>query len=288
MRSCPRKCAARVGKRTWTPSRTSGHRSSWGDARYRRLTHHGAHLWVEDFACPACGAKRRTAAGTPSVKIVAGTYGLSNNPTRLSCGACGQWSASSSELVRHLHPEPTKRLTYLEQNCRAAEPKTRLFTAARSGGSASLRTETVAAIQAALPVEHGDEIEVCRISAIDEAQALEVMQIIPDDGWVVVPITTEGEPRVLGWHQQPPTIDEIAACERVKVREDKKKRASIEKEIRAFSRGTSSRCGIVLPLNYGETSVPLLAEDSAVSAGPTFFTWWSGLRGPFGTHWRLR
>ena len=204
------------------------------DARYRRLTHHGAHLWVEDFACPACGAKRRTAAGTPSVKIVAGTYGLSNNPTRLSCGACGQWSASSSELVRHLHPEPTKRLTYLEQNCRAAEPKMRLFTAARSEGSASLRTETVAAIQAALPVEHGDEIEVCRISAIDEAQALEVMQLIPEDAWVKIPITIEGEPRVLGWHQQPPTIDEIAAYERVKVREDKQKRASIEKEIRAF------------------------------------------------------
>jgi hypothetical protein len=39
---------------------------------------------------------------------------------------------------------------------------------------------------------------------------------------------------VLGWHQQPPTIDEVAAYERVKVREDKKKRASIEKEIRAF------------------------------------------------------
>ena len=203
------------------------------DQRFR-LTHHGAHLWVEGFECPACGAKRRTAAGTPSCKLVAGTYGLGNSPGRLSCVACGQWSASSSELVRHLYPEPTKRLTYLEQNCRGAEPKMRLFTAARSEGSASLRTETVAAIQAALPVEHGDEIECCRIEAIDEAQALEVMQLIPEDGWVVVPITTEGEPRALGWHQQPPTIDEVAAYERVKVREDKKKRASIEKEIRAF------------------------------------------------------
>jgi len=203
------------------------------DQRYR-LTHHGAHLWVEDFACPACGAKRRTAAGTPSCKLVAGVYGLSNSPGRLSCGACGQWSASSSELVRHLYPEPTKRLTYLEQNCGGAEPKTRLFTAARSEGSASLRTETIAAIRAALPVEHNSEIEVCRISAIDEAQALEVMQLIPEDAWVEIPITIEGEPRALGWHQQPPTIDEIAAYERVRVREDKKKRASIEKEIRAF------------------------------------------------------
>jgi len=169
------------------------------DARYR-LTHHGAHLWVEGFQCPACGAKRRTAVGTPSCRIFAGIYGLGNSPARLSCGACGQWSASSSELVRLLHPSPTQRLTYLEQNCRGAEPKTRLFTAARSGGSASLRTETVDAIRAALPVEHNNEIECCRIEAIDEAQALEVMQLIPEDGWVVVPITTEGEPRVLGWH----------------------------------------------------------------------------------------
>jgi hypothetical protein len=203
------------------------------DQRYR-LSHHGANLWAEGFQCPACGAKRRTAAGTPSCKLVAGTYGLANNPGRLSCGACGQWSASSSELVRLLHPAPTQRLTYLEQNCKGAEPKMRLFTAARSEGSASLRTETIAAIRAALPVEHDGTIELCRISAIDEAQALEVMQLVPEDAWVKIPITIEGEPRVLSWHQQPPTIDEIAAYERVKVREDKKKRASIEKEIRAF------------------------------------------------------
>jgi hypothetical protein len=204
------------------------------DAGYRRLTHHGAHLWVEGFECPACGAKRRTAAGTPSCKLVAGTYGLSNRPARLSCVACGQWSASSSELVRFLHPEPAQRTTYLEQNCKGAEPKMRLFTAARSGGSASLRTDTIAAIRAALPVEHNSEIACCRISAIDEAQALEVMQLIPDDGWVVVPITTEGEPRVLGWHGQKPSVDEVAAFDRVVARQRADARVKLNRELRDF------------------------------------------------------
>jgi len=206
------------------------------DAGYR-LAHHGAHLWIEGLACPECGTKSITKTGTPSCKIISGVYGSgcdASNSTRVVCEACRRWRARSSDLVRLLHPSPTQRLAYLEQNCRGAEPQMQRFTATRFAGSVSLRAQTVDAIQTALPVEHDGEIECCLIEAIDEGQALEVLQLIPEAAWVIVPVTTEGEPRVLAWHQQKPTVTEVAAYERVKAREDKSTRASIELEVRAF------------------------------------------------------
>ncbi|MBW2379790.1 MAG: hypothetical protein JRG70_09625, partial [Deltaproteobacteria bacterium] len=142
------------------------------DAGYQ-LSRHDGYLWADGFACPECGTQHRTAAATPSCKILAGTYGggyTVESTSRVTCVACGKWLVRSSGLVQVLHPAPTKRLTYLEQRCRGAEPKMARFVAARAEGSVSLRTTAQAAALAALPPEHTGAVELCMIEALDEAQ----------------------------------------------------------------------------------------------------------------------
>jgi hypothetical protein len=212
-----------------------------------RVVHLGTHLWAEGFACRECGAERRTAAGTPSCKIIAGTYGPgldSSSSSRVSCEACKKWVAPASRLVGVLYPEPKERLAYLEQNCRAAEPKTQRFTKARYKGTTALHRKTQSAIGEVLPPEFEPEVELCLIEAIDEPMALTIAQDVPEDAWVTVPLTDQAEPRVLSWHGQKPSTTERVAYERGKDREDQQRRAEIEREIQQLRREKLQQAGL--------------------------------------------
>jgi predicted RNA-binding Zn-ribbon protein involved in translation (DUF1610 family) len=194
-----------------------------------RIVEHDGQSWAENFACPKCGVKRITRAGTPSCRITAGRYGSgASSPGRVSCQACGQWAASSGEVVEILYPNQKERLKYLEQNCRNAAPQNERYTAARFGGETALRKVTQEAIDAVLPVdfEPGVEVEIVLIEALDEPMALTIARDISDDAYVSVPVNAQCEHGVPGWHGQRLTVEEQRHAADIKQAEDRKRHAA--------------------------------------------------------------
>jgi hypothetical protein len=204
-----------------------------------RIVQHNGMMWAENFACPECGAKQITAAGTPACRILPGTYGVgydASSAGRVSCQACHGWTVWSSELIEILYPTPREQDAYLEQHCRAAEPKYERFTVAHCAGETAMRKSTLDATAAVLPAdfEPGVEVECVLIKALDEPMAFEIAQDIPDDPYVGVPVNAQGEPRVLGWHGQMPSRQEVACYDGMTAREGEQRRQAIEHETREF------------------------------------------------------
>jgi predicted RNA-binding Zn-ribbon protein involved in translation (DUF1610 family) len=199
-----------------------------GSKGYRIVQHDGQD-WAENFACPKCGVKRITRAGTPSCQIAGGKYGSGTpSPGRMSCQACGQWAASSGELIELLFTSQKERLKYLEQNCRNAEPQNKRYMVARFGGETALRKSTQEAIDAVLPVdfEPGVEVEIVLIEALDEPMALTIARDIPDDAYVSVPVNAQCEHSAPGWHGQRLTVEEQRHAANIKQEEDRKRHAA--------------------------------------------------------------
>ncbi len=204
-----------------------------------RIVQHDGMMWAENLACPECGAKQITVAGTPACRILPGTYGVgcdTSSAGRVSCQACNGWTVRSSELIEILYPTPKEQDAYLGQHCRGAAPQTERFTVAHYDGKTELRKSTQEATEAVLPAdfEPGVEVELCSIGAIDEPMAFEIAQGIPDDAYVAVPVTALGEPRVLGWHSQKPSRQEVACYDDLTAREGQQRRLEIERETREF------------------------------------------------------
>jgi len=166
---------------------------------------------------------------------------LPSVPSRLVSGASG-WSASASEIAPSLFPALKDRLAIYEKYCVAVKPKAKRWTDARIGGSHATRRNTVDAIEAVLPPEHSCEADLSLIEAFDQAQAVEIARSaeLPRE---TVGITVDGEPLVLGWHGQKPSVDEIAAYDRVVARQRADARVKLDRELQDFERRRAEELG---------------------------------------------
>jgi hypothetical protein len=98
------------------------------------------------------------------------------------------------------------------------------------------------AVEAAVPSEHELEIDALLIEAFDKPQADE---IAGSDGipWMQLEITELGESTLLGWHGQKPSVDEVAAYDRVTMHRRDANRRRIAREVRDLEQRRSQELG---------------------------------------------
>ena len=196
---------------------------------------------IAKFADPTNGVRTLTGqGGVPAVYVKYSNF-LPSVPSRLVSGASG-WSASASEIAPSLFADPKERLKLYEKHFGAVKPKAKRWTDARIGGSQATRRNTVDAIEAVLPPEHECEAELSLIEAFDQAQAVEIARSagLPRE---TVAITVGGSPLVLGWHGQKPSVDEIAAYDRVVARQRADARVKLDRELRDFEQRRAEELG---------------------------------------------
>jgi hypothetical protein len=216
------------------------HLSRLVQSRYA-LTHIGDHVRVAGFKCPSCGTQTITGESLPPVVVRPGSY--PHSPTRLSCTACNKWSVKPSEVAPLLYPTPTARLRFYKDHLPGALAKPSRYFAVRYDDTIEVDRDFAKAVEAAVPSEHELEIDALLVEAFDPAQASEVAASSDALPWLTVPITEEGEPTVLGWHGQRPTVDERASHDRVMMCARDANRKKVAREMRALEQRRSHELG---------------------------------------------
>ncbi len=201
------------------------------------LTHIGSHVRVAGFKCPSCGTQTITSEGLPPVVVRPGSY--PDSPSRLSCTACNKWSVRPSEVAPLLYPTPTERLRFYKDHLPGALAKPSRYFAVRYDDTVKVDRDFAKAVESAVPPEHELEIDVILIEAFDKPQADE---IAGSDGlpWMQLEITELGESTLLGWHGQKPSVDEVAAHDRVEIRQRAADQKIVARE--AGARAQESDC----------------------------------------------
>jgi hypothetical protein len=203
----------------------------------------GDQYWrARNFECGACGVSTITATGEPAVFLKhANEYPA--NPTRLICEACN-WFLIPSTLVAHLFPGYNDRERFLQAHFAGHHPQPRRYYAAKFADKTVLKKTAAAAALEVLPPEHGCKVELCAIEALDEELARERLQSGDAIPWLECEVTPAGEPTVLGWHSQKPTLEERGAYDRVKQQLDHEKRSALESEARAWKAERETELGL--------------------------------------------
>jgi hypothetical protein len=204
------------------------------------LAHIGDRLRVQGFADPTNGVKTITSKRWPAVYLKPSLF-YPDHPSVLVSEA-SDWSAKPSKFASLLFPNVKERLAIYAKHFRGAVVKRTRYFGVRCGDSIVVDRDFVQAAQTATPAEHELEVDAILIEAYDQAQAVEIAN---SDGlpWAKVPITEEGEPTVLSWHGQRPTVDELACFDRVTTRQRDANRKKIAREMRALEQQRSQELG---------------------------------------------
>jgi hypothetical protein len=145
-------------------------------------------------------------------------------------------------LAPILFPNVKERLAIYEKHFRGAVVQRTRYFGIRCGDSIAVDRDFAKATEAATPPEHELEVDAVLIEAYDSGQASEIAN---SDGipWAKVPITEQGEPTVLSWHGQRPTVDELACYDRVMMCERDANRRQIAREMRDLEQRRSQELG---------------------------------------------
>jgi hypothetical protein len=192
----------------------------------------GGRIRVDGFADPTNGMKTITATGCPSIYIKPSSVPYPHDTARFVSEA-SDWAAKPSEVAPILFPNVKSRIALYKEHFPAAVVKPGRYTAARSDGLFMTARDTEKAITELLPPEHGLEVERLLIEAYDAQQADDIAGH-EDAPFTMVNITAEGEPRVLGWHNQRPSRQEVTCYDRMTAREGALRRQAIDRETREF------------------------------------------------------
>ncbi len=141
-----------------------------------------------------------------------------------------------------LFPNVKERLATYEKHFRGAVVQRTRYFGIRCGDSIAVDRDFAKATEAATPPEHELEVDAVLIEAYDSGQASEIAN---SDGipWAKAPITEQGEPTVLSWHGQRPTVDELACYDRVTTRKRDANRKMIAREVRDLEQRRSQELG---------------------------------------------
>jgi hypothetical protein len=145
-------------------------------------------------------------------------------------------------LAPILFPNVKERLAIYEKHFRGAVVQRTRYFGIRCGDSIAVDRDFAKATEAATPPEHELEVDAVLIEAYDSGQASEIAN---SDGipWAKAPITEQGEPTVLSWHGQRPTVDELACYDRVTTRKRDANRKMIAREVRDLEQRRSQELG---------------------------------------------
>jgi hypothetical protein len=198
---------------------------------------------VKGFADPNNGVKTLTSkGGIPAVFIKPSDH-YPDVPSRLVSEA-SDWSATPSKVGPLLFPNLKERREVYGKRFRAVMPEPDWYTTARYNDVVAIDRNTERAIERVMPVEHEGTVELCLIRAYDKAQATEIAK---SEGlpFAEVNTTPQGEPLALGWHGQKPSVDEVAAHNRVQDRQRAAARVQLDRELRDFEQRRRTELGLI-------------------------------------------
>jgi hypothetical protein len=204
------------------------------------LVHIGDRLRVQGFADPTNGVKTITSKRWPAVYLKPSLHYPDHASVLVS--EASDWSARPSEFASLLFPDTKKRLALFAAHFRGAVVQRTRYFGIRCGDTIVVDRDFAKAAEAATPPEHELEVDAVLIEAYDQAQAVEIAN---SDGipWTKVSITEEGEPTVLAWHGQRPTVDELASFDRVVMTRRTADRRRIAREVRDLEQRRSHELG---------------------------------------------
>ncbi len=127
-------------------------------------------LRVEGMRCLGCGIATITAKSCAALYINQ-PGSLPQDPHRLRCEDCG-WNAQASQLLPILFESYAEREKFVTTHFLGHKPVPRDFYAAHLDGKTALsdRSHQEANVKV-LPAEHGCEVDVCVIAALDQDMA---------------------------------------------------------------------------------------------------------------------
>lgn len=192
-----------------------------------QVVHAARSLRVEGIPCPKCGVRKITASGVSPIVMRPGHF--PHKPTSFSCEVCRATVGPISGLISACSEDWKAELELLRK-LGATTPQERQWTIARSGDAGSMQTTTRAGIDAVLPPNHDQTVELCKVVGHDEHAALALVQ---DAKLPMVKVRLDQHGRPLEhWHALKPTLEEASELDRLRREKRRELEAQIDNELR--------------------------------------------------------